>query len=119
MRFRRLHSKRFQHTFRHYSQQWRTWGACFVQVAWRRHCKRKQVAALWEAEKKLQEALAKGGETASTSLGAAIYASRFAANILHNLRRNASHGPKLLPPVVTTLLPQKPVEPDFSGDGLE
>ncbi|KAI3701317.1 hypothetical protein L2E82_45971 [Cichorium intybus] len=117
--FRRLHSKRFQHTFRYYSQQWRTWGACFIQVAWRRHCKRKQVAALWEAEKKLQEALAKGGETASTSLGAAIYASRFAANILHNLRRNASHGPKLLPPVVTTLLPQKPVEPDFSGDGLE
>lgn len=119
--FRRLHSKRFQHTFRYYSQQWRTWGARFIQVAWRRHCKRKQEAALWENEKRLQEVLAKGGETASPSLGAAIYASRFAANILHNLRRNRSYGTKLLSPTVapTLLLPQKPVEPDFGDDDLE
>ncbi|XP_023728303.1 cyclic nucleotide-gated ion channel 1 [Lactuca sativa] len=117
--FRRMHSRRFQHTFRYYSQQWRTWGACFIQVAWRRHCRRKQEAALWEEERRLQEALAKGGETASPSLGAAIYASRFAANILRNLRRNPSHGTKLMAPVVPTLLPQKPVEPSFSDDDLE
>ncbi|KAI3693447.1 hypothetical protein L6452_33282 [Arctium lappa] len=113
--FRRLHSKRLQHTFRYYSQQWRTWGACFIQVAWRRHCRKKQEQALWEEEKRLQDALAKGGENSSPSLGAAIYASRFAANILHNLKRNRSNSPKLLPTMGLSMLPQKPVDPDFSA----
>ncbi|KAF3779887.1 putative cyclic nucleotide-gated ion channel 18 [Nymphaea thermarum] len=39
--FKRLHSKKLQHTFRFYSHQWRTWAACFIQAAWRRHKKRK------------------------------------------------------------------------------
>ncbi|EPS71990.1 hypothetical protein M569_02767, partial [Genlisea aurea] len=40
--FRRLlHSKRMQHVFRYYSHQWRTWGACIVQIAWRRHWRRR------------------------------------------------------------------------------
>ncbi|KAL9992168.1 putative cyclic nucleotide-binding domain, Ion transport domain, rmlC-like jelly roll [Helianthus debilis subsp. tardiflorus] len=105
--FRRLHSKHFQHTFRYYSQHWRTWGACFIQAAWRRHCRRKQEKALWEAE--VQDTLANTAAGTSPSLGAAIYASRFAANILHNLRRtNHSLTPKLSP------LPLKPVDPDFS-----
>lgn len=39
--FKRLHSKKLQHAFRYYSHQWRTWGACFIQVAWRRYKKRK------------------------------------------------------------------------------
>ncbi|KAG0475470.1 hypothetical protein HPP92_015156 [Vanilla planifolia] len=39
--FRRLHSRQLQHTFRFYSQQWRTWAACFIQAAWRRYSKRK------------------------------------------------------------------------------
>ncbi|KAK9067538.1 hypothetical protein SSX86_011649 [Deinandra increscens subsp. villosa] len=109
--FRRLHSKRFQHTFRYYSQQWRTWGACFIQVAWRRHCRRKQEKALWEEEKRqVQDALA--NTISSPSLGATIYASRFAVNMLHNLRTNT---PKLLPP----LLPLKPVDPDFSVPNRE
>ncbi|XP_030923900.1 protein CNGC15b-like [Quercus lobata] len=42
--FRRLHSKQLRHTFRHYSHQWRTWAACFIQVAWRRHKKLKEMA---------------------------------------------------------------------------
>lgn len=29
------------HFFRYYSHQWRTWGACFVQSAWRRYKRRK------------------------------------------------------------------------------
>ncbi|XP_071715636.1 cyclic nucleotide-gated ion channel 1-like [Rutidosis leptorrhynchoides] len=116
--FRRLHSKRLQHTFRYYSQQWRTWGACFIQVAWRRHCVRKHEKVLYEEEKRLQDALAKAaGETSSPSLGAAIYASRFAANILHKLR-NRSHSTKILPPIVPSMLPQKPVDPDFSDEDL-
>lgn len=44
--FRRLHSKQLRHKFRFYSHHWRTWAACFIQAAWRRHKKRKQVAEL-------------------------------------------------------------------------
>ncbi|XP_042504905.1 cyclic nucleotide-gated ion channel 1-like [Macadamia integrifolia] len=42
--FRQLHSKEVQHTFRFYSQQWRTWAACFIQAAWRRHYKKLEVS---------------------------------------------------------------------------
>ncbi|KAL0403223.1 UNVERIFIED_CONTAM: Cyclic nucleotide-gated ion channel 1 [Sesamum radiatum] len=79
--FRRLHSKQLRHTFRFYSQQWRTWAACFIQAAWRRYCRKKLEESLREEENRLQDALAKGS-TSSPSLGATIYASRFAANAL-------------------------------------
>ncbi|KAM7476522.1 hypothetical protein LguiB_023765 [Lonicera macranthoides] len=96
-----------------YSQQWRTWGTCFIQAAWRRYCRRKHEKSLHKEEDRLKDALANAGDTTSPSLGATIYASRFAANALRALRRNHSHSPKLttkLPP----LLLQKPAEPDFS-----
>ncbi|CAI0449898.1 unnamed protein product [Linum tenue] len=102
--FRRLHSKQLRHTFRFYSQQWRTWAACFIQAAWRRYSK-----------KKLEEdALAKAGGN-SPSLGATIYASRFAANALRLLRRNSTRKARIterLPPMML----QKPAEPDFTAD---
>ncbi|XP_048132662.1 cyclic nucleotide-gated ion channel 1 isoform X2 [Rhodamnia argentea] len=111
--FRRLHSKQLQHSFRFYSQQWRTWAACFIQAAWHRHCKRKQDRALREAEDRLHNALAKDGG-ASPSLASTLYASRFAAKALGNIRKNGSRKtPQRLPP----LMPQKPAEPDFTADG--
>ncbi|XWS76884.1 hypothetical protein CRYUN_Cryun01aG0216300 [Craigia yunnanensis] len=112
--FRRLHSKQFQHTFKFYSVQWQTWAASFIQAAWRRHCKRKLVKSLREAEDKLQDALSKESGT-SPSLGATLYASKFAANALRTLRNNGSQSARLsqrLPP----LLPQKPAEPDFTAE---
>lgn len=114
--FRRLHSKQLQHTFRFCSQQWRTWGACFIQVAWRTHCRRKHEKALREEEDKLQAALAQESGT-PPSLGATIYASRFAVNALRALRRNHSPSTKLAHKVPPLLL-QKPAEPDFSVGGL-
>ncbi|CAO2143469.1 unnamed protein product [Urochloa humidicola] len=48
--FKRLHSKRLQHAFRYYSHQWRSWGACFVQGAWRRYKKRKMAKELMKQE---------------------------------------------------------------------
>ncbi|RCV07394.1 hypothetical protein SEVIR_1G245600v4 [Setaria viridis] len=39
--FRRLHSAQIRHRFRFYSHQWRTWAACFIQAAWRRHKRRR------------------------------------------------------------------------------
>ncbi|MED6144313.1 Cyclic nucleotide-gated ion channel 1 [Stylosanthes scabra] len=112
--FRRLHSKQLRHTFRFYSQQWRTWAACFIQAAWRRYSKRKLEESLREEENRLQDALAKAGGS-SPSLGATIYASRFAANALRALRRNGtrkSRVPERLPP----MLLQKPAEPDFTAE---
>ncbi|ONI23396.1 hypothetical protein PRUPE_2G186700 [Prunus persica] len=112
--FRRLHSKQLQHTFRFYSLQWRTWSACFIQAAWRRHCKRKLEKSLREAEDRLQDALTREAGS-SPSLLATVYASKFAANALRNLRQNGKRdtrpSPTLLP-----LLPQKPTEPDFTAD---
>ncbi|KAL3629238.1 Cyclic nucleotide-gated ion channel 18 [Castilleja foliolosa] len=39
--FKRLHSMKLQHAFRYYSHQWRTWGACYIQSAWRRYKKKR------------------------------------------------------------------------------
>ncbi|KAK3141349.1 hypothetical protein QOZ80_4BG0332710 [Eleusine coracana subsp. coracana] len=103
--FRRLHSRQVQHTFRFYSQQWRTWAACFIQVAWRRHCKRK----IAEQRRKEEEA-ANRQISSHTSLGATIYASRFAANAMRGVHRLRS---KAVPTIVR--LP-KPPEPDFGVD---
>ncbi|GFY92307.1 cyclic nucleotide gated channel 1 [Actinidia rufa] len=111
--FRRLNSKQIRHTFR---QQWRTWGACFIQAAWRRHCRRKIEKSLREEEDRLQDALANEVGT-SPSLSVTLYASKFAANALRAIRRNHALSPKLprrLPP----LLLQKPSEPDFAAEDL-
>ncbi|TXG63038.1 hypothetical protein EZV62_010032 [Acer yangbiense] len=101
--FRRLHGNQIQQTFRQvfHSVQWRTWAACFIQAAWRRHCKQKLAKSLREAEDRQQDALATEAGT-STSLGATIYASRFAANLLQPLR-------------LSPLIPQRPTEPDFTN----
>ncbi|KAK4277535.1 hypothetical protein QN277_015522 [Acacia crassicarpa] len=112
--YRRLHSKQIRHTFRFYSQQWRTWAACFIQAAWRRYIKKKLEESLREEEDRLQNALAKAGGS-SPSLGATIYASRFAANALRALRRNRSRKARVqerLPPILL----QKPAEPDFTEE---
>ncbi|KAK9136942.1 hypothetical protein Sjap_007536 [Stephania japonica] len=109
--FRRLHSRQVQHTFRFYSQQWRTWAACFIQAAWRRYCKRKTMELRHKEEEELDEAERVRGS--SSSLGATIYASRFAANAMrgvHRLRNKSTRELVKLP---------KPPEPDFSIDDAE
>ncbi|KAG6477401.1 hypothetical protein ZIOFF_066656 [Zingiber officinale] len=108
--FRRLHSRQVQHTFRFYSQQWRMWAACFIQAAWRRYVKRKMAELMQkEEEERRRNNLVKG----TTSLGAAIYASRFAANAMrgvHRLRNRRALGLVRL---------QKPPEPDFTAEGAD
>uniref|UniRef100_A0A5B6YPF2 Putative cyclic nucleotide-gated ion channel 1 n=1 Tax=Davidia involucrata TaxID=16924 RepID=A0A5B6YPF2_DAVIN len=112
--FRRLHSKQLRHTFRLYSQQWRTWAACFIQAAWRRYCRKKLEESLREEEDRLKDALSKGGGS-SPSLGATIYASRFAANALRALRRNGTRKARM-PERISPMLLQKPAEPDFTAE---
>lgn len=113
--FRRLHSKQLRHTFRFYSQQWRTWAACFIQAAWRRYHRKKMEQSLKEEEDRLQDALAREEGGSSPSLGATIYASRFAANALRALRKTGARKARL-PERIPPMLLQKPAEPDFSVD---
>lgn len=51
--FKRLHSKKLQHSFRYYSHQWRTWGACILQAAFRRHRRRRLAEELSRHESML------------------------------------------------------------------
>ncbi|KAH9308759.1 hypothetical protein KI387_036670, partial [Taxus chinensis] len=111
--FRRLHSRQVQHTFRFYSQHWRTWAACFIQAAWRRYNRRKNEDIRRKEEKRLHEVLSGNNGSASPSLGATIYVSRFAANALrfHRQRNLNLQLPERTTPLIKL---QKPAEPDFS-----
>ncbi|GAV71440.1 cNMP_binding domain-containing protein/Ion_trans domain-containing protein [Cephalotus follicularis] len=117
--FRRLHSRQVQQTFRFYSQQWRTWAACFIQAAWRRFTKRRKAELHRKEEEDEfdyneddddQRALMRSGSAAdgSSRFGATIFASRFAANALrgHRLRSTSTRS---------LLNLQKPSEPDFTS----
>ncbi|KAL2902326.1 putative cyclic nucleotide-gated ion channel 8 [Bienertia sinuspersici] len=132
--FRRLHSKQVQHTFRFYSQQWRTWAACFIQAAWRRHMRRK-IAELrrmeetddddddddddysGEEDRLIKPRRGSGSGSGSGSAAAAdggssiattLYASKFARKALRGVHRLRSTSSS------TGLSLQKPPEPDFS-----
>lgn len=115
--FRRLHSKKLQHSFRFYSHHWRTWAACFIQAAWRRHKRRSIENSL--SMKEYEDAVKESGQDTEDSfvsrnpsqtrlnLGATILASRFAANT----RRGAQKIKDVQMPKL-----QKPEEPDFSSE---
>lgn len=140
--FRRLHSKKLQHTFRFYSHQWRTWSACFIQAAWRRYKRRKMAADLQRKESFYYDERPEFSPTTYTpipskddtstdndgtsvtamakvphhnpSLGATILASRFAANT----RRGAQRLKAVNSDCSTNQLHklQKPDEPDFFAE---
>ncbi|KAK7350606.1 hypothetical protein VNO77_09417 [Canavalia gladiata] len=128
--FKRLHSKKLQHAFRYYSHQWRAWGACFIQAAWRRHRKRKLAMELLEKENlyyanmELEEGdfdiegtsagVGSIGDNAShvQNLGATVLASKFAANTRKGLIKKVT-----IPDDKSLKMPKmfKPTEPDFSA----
>ena len=122
--FRRLHSRQVQHTFRFYSQQWRTWAACFIQAAWRRNIRRKMAELRrkeeedeeeeYEEEEEEEERRLVGGEGSSSSsnLRTTILASRFATNALRGINRFRAKSSKGLPKL------QKPPEPDFTIEDI-
>ncbi|XP_041994238.1 probable cyclic nucleotide-gated ion channel 14 [Salvia splendens] len=132
--FRRLHSKKLQHTFRYYSHHWRTWAACFIQAAWRR-CKRRMMAKslsisesfyfphevqsldehddeqeVEEEEDEHEQQVAENSSQAKQNLGVTILASRFAANTKRGAQKVRDLEMHKL---------QKPEEPDFSADAEE
>uniref|UniRef100_A0ACD5X139 Uncharacterized protein n=1 Tax=Avena sativa TaxID=4498 RepID=A0ACD5X139_AVESA len=86
--FKRLHSKRLQHAFRYYSHQWRSWGACFVQGAWRRHKKRKLAKELMKQEGFLFE----DGQGGDDDQGGAGGAASDSAPLLGDYKDGAGSG---------------------------
>ncbi|KAK4764351.1 hypothetical protein SAY87_013789 [Trapa incisa] len=116
--FRRLHSRQVQHTFRFYSQQWRTWAACFIQAAWRRYLKRKSMELRRKEEEDEEEAtsLARNSNASgpSYSIGATFLATRFAANALRGVHRNRNAKSAR-----DLLKLQKPPEPDFAAEDAD
>ncbi|GLU11836.1 hypothetical protein SLE2022_285560 [Rubroshorea leprosula] len=107
--FRKKHSKQLRHNFRFHSQQWRTWAALFIQVAWRRYKKRKEAA---EAGGK-ENVKAGEHEPALPGSGSALYEAIIEASSRSGLNlsfRAESGGASAL---------QKPAEPDFFLDDHE
>ncbi|KAH0645463.1 hypothetical protein KY284_033347 [Solanum tuberosum] len=126
--FRRLHSKKLQHTFRYYSHHWRTWAACFVQAAWRRFKRRKLAKELYRGESlsyapeddqsayeseceheddQQTKTTPTNSSNVKQNLGVTILASRFAAHT----RRGVQKMKDMDMPTF-----QKPEEPDFSAE---
>ncbi|CAI0376518.1 unnamed protein product [Linum tenue] len=117
--FRRLHSKKLQHTFRFYSHQWRTWAASFIQSAWHRFKRRKMAHNLSISESLSSLPLLEHDETETTAAAAAeeeeeeipsepeqsVAVKRLALRFV----ANDVQMPKLV----------KPQEPDFSREGRD
>ncbi|KAJ8546324.1 hypothetical protein K7X08_018907 [Anisodus acutangulus] len=138
VQFKRLHSKKLQHAFRYYSSQWRTWGACFIQAAWRRYRKKKMETELVLQEsyyytqdpdgegnydEQSYEAFDNVGleqqplvdsSRSSQQLGATILAKRFATNT----RRGIEQKVQMADSSSSLKMPKlfKPDEPDFSAE---
>ncbi|XP_010920462.1 protein CNGC15b [Elaeis guineensis] len=101
--FRRLHSKQLRHTFRFYSYQWRTWAACFIQAAWRRHKRRRPSIELDLDDAPLE--LMESRRAPDPGTGAAVFVARLVAST----RREGGEA-SLVPDCGL----KKPSEPDFS-----
>uniref|UniRef100_A0A1J3JWY9 Putative cyclic nucleotide-gated ion channel 12 n=1 Tax=Noccaea caerulescens TaxID=107243 RepID=A0A1J3JWY9_NOCCA len=102
----RFHGTRLIHMFRFYSVHWRSWAACFIQAAWRGHCRRK-VSKILMAKREHQRA-------PQLKLGATLHVSRFVSKALRNRRGSTSDFSSS-----TRMLPHKPADPEFSKDSKE
>nr|VDD62215.1 unnamed protein product [Brassica oleracea] len=105
----RLHSVKLKHMFRYYSMSWMSWGACYIQAAWRAHCRRKASKTL-RAKKDKQQIQ----QDVQLNLGATLYVSRFVSKALRNRQDDSaecSSFSQMLP-----LVPHKPADPEFSKE---
>ncbi|KAL8231571.1 hypothetical protein R6Q57_001349 [Mikania cordata] len=125
--FKYLHSKKLQDAFRYYSHQWRTWGACLIQAAWRKFKRRrlsKQLALQENAGEMVDGYYYESGSSDSSpssdgqggsqqfGVGATVMASRFAANTRRGI---GDHKVASVDSSTSLKMPQlfKPDEPRF------
>ncbi|KAL3818132.1 hypothetical protein ACJIZ3_004037 [Penstemon smallii] len=128
--FKRLHSKKLQHAFRYYSHQWRTWGACIVQAAWRRLRRRKLAEELArnessyyvrlleeESDQDSDEDEENEIDNNGQQLTATLLASKFAANT----KKGTVQKVNTKPGESSLRMPKlfKPDEPNFMDDQEE
>lgn len=111
--FRRLHSKQIRHKFRFHSHQWRTWAACYIQAAWRRHKKRKELAELHEKElngsRLLMDMFMNGVDASGSQSGSNL--ALYATGLKTTMRSSRLGSDSAI------MSPQpKPEEPDFYED---
>ncbi|KAG6678546.1 hypothetical protein I3842_14G086300 [Carya illinoinensis] len=108
--YRKLRSKQLRHQFRFDSQQWRTWAACFIKLAWRRYKKRKDAAAEVRDSEKHAEANEPDQQVRAEMVLGVVCAAKLRGNSTErSVNKNSVSGS-----VVSSL--QKPPEPDFSLD---
>lgn len=88
---RLLDRNTIRHIFRCHSHQWRTWAACFIQAAWRRYKKSRRSHDMQVEERSLHlmddHTSHAQDSNIPISLGATIFASRFAQNAMHAVHR--------------------------------
>lgn len=103
LQFRRLHNSQLRHKFRHHSHHWRTWAACFIQAAWRRHKKLKETATVKSASEPGQPS------------GSGAFWDQYAESLIARTRSGRRSFKQAAGPssdVVNSSL-HKPEEPDF------
>ncbi|KAF8033253.1 hypothetical protein BT93_D1998 [Corymbia citriodora subsp. variegata] len=105
--FRSLHSRELRHKFRFYSHQWRTWAACFIQSAWRRHKKLKE-------ETKSREPKAGLAGSNGNLKPLRSFWEVYATELIESTRRDENDQAGSASNAVNTV--QKPVDLDFSVD---
>lgn len=124
--FKRLHSKKLQHSFRYHSHQWRTWAAYIVQTAWRQRRRRKLAEELIRHENKQYIRLEEEKEEeivdntnnsscaliASNALTTTLLATRFVTKTKKAIRQKAKFARA---EDSTSAIPKlfKPEEPHF------
>lgn len=114
--FRKLHSKKLQHTFRFYSHHWRTWAAWFIQAAWRRYNRRKIGQNLSRIESFTSDVIAESHtEDRDQEFTPSNVKSKLGRTIPSRIAESTRRGVQRIEDVNLPKLP-KPEEPDFSAE---
>jgi len=92
LQFPALHSTKLRHRVKFYSQQWRTWAACYIQAAWRRYRRRKELVVT-SASSSVDSADVENNDmdifVPRPDAGIEVYAAR----LITNMRREKRYVP--------------------------
>ncbi|KMT02043.1 hypothetical protein BVRB_9g207760 [Beta vulgaris subsp. vulgaris] len=84
--YRMLHSKKVVDNFRFHSHQWRTWASCYIQTAWQRYRRRKELA---QKTSQGQQTMPEEMEIFLPQPGSGL--ATYAAELVRRIRRGSSN----------------------------